>query len=461
MKKEALRINVAAISDRGLSEKRPVNEDSYLADINSRMFVVADGVGGADAGEVASQTAVQIVSDSFREQSNETDFEDLMELAIQRANHSIYQMTSGRHHMSSMATTIVALHIDGKDATLGHVGDSRIYRLTPDGHLSRETEDHSLVEEEVRAGRLTPEQAAIHPNRNIISRALGVEATVEVDLKRLEVSNGTQFLLCSDGITRHISDSEIEGILKLPASADQKCAEMKKRCFERGAEDNLTAVVVEVGDPPRHFKPVERQEEVTGSWQKPATSHSPSRMSISVPVNSTPAPAPKRAERSKKLLIPVLALLVLTAGAGFFVGLFYEKSVSSSRIEMAAATHEAQAQEFKYESMRRDVDKAPAEMALKLGNELNGKTDSADPKTLYLYGRALMLSGRPEEAKEIFKHTITKLDEQNIPKNDPLNVDTALSSAAAGFKANDKVFLESVSKRIDDLISQSNAGTIR
>src|SRR5918911_1639307 len=238
-----VQITAAAVSDRGLSEKRPLNEDSYLADAQRHIFAVADGVGGAQAGEVASKTAMEVLDEAFRHQVDGTDVEDLMEIAIQRANNSIYQMAQDHPKLSAMATTIVALHLDGHIATIGHVGDSRLYRLNPDGQLYRETDDHSVVEEEVRAGRMTAEQAAHHPSRNVISRALGAEAAVEVDMKTLEAADGTVFLLCSDGITRHIPDAELSNILREAGTVEAACAEMKRRCLERGAEDNLTAVV--------------------------------------------------------------------------------------------------------------------------------------------------------------------------------------------------------------------------
>src|SRR6266581_6033611 len=246
----ANKIEVASISDRGLSEKRPLNEDSFLADAERGIFVVADGVGGADAGEVASQTAVDVLNEAFRQKiAGGEDVEDLMELAIQRANSSIHQMAVDNPRFSMMATTVVALHLDGNRATIGHVGDSRLYRLSPDGQLLRETEDHSIVEEEVRAGRMTPEQAANHPSKNVISRALGAEETVEVDLKTIQVADGSCFLLCSDGITRHITDNELRGLFFENDDLTSVCAELKRRCYERGAEDNLTAVVVRLGEP--------------------------------------------------------------------------------------------------------------------------------------------------------------------------------------------------------------------
>src|SRR6185369_2620749 len=243
-------VDVASVSDRGLSDKRPLNEDSLLADADRGIFVVADGVGGADAGEVASQTAVDVLNDAFRQKITDgEDVEDLMELAIQRANSSIHQMAAENPRFSMMATTVVALHLDGNRATIGHVGDSRLYRITPDGKLHRETEDHSVVEEEVRAGRMTPEQAANHPSKNVISRALGAEDSVDADMKVIEVEDGTSFLLCTDGITRHLPDNELREILTSGRTPNDLCEEMKRRCYQRGAEDNLTAVVIQVGTP--------------------------------------------------------------------------------------------------------------------------------------------------------------------------------------------------------------------
>ncbi|HYH84667.1 MAG TPA: PP2C family serine/threonine-protein phosphatase, partial [Pyrinomonadaceae bacterium] len=243
----AVPVETAVISDRGLSQKRPLNEDSMLCEVELGIFAVADGVGGAQAGEVASKTAVEVLEEAFRHQKQGEDVEDLMEIAIQRANDSIHRMSREEPSLAMMATTIVALHVSGLRVTVGHVGDSRLYRLTPGGEFRRETEDHSLVEEEMRAGRLTPEQAANHPGRNVISRAIGAEPSVEVDMHSFEVESGTIFLLCSDGITRHIPDGELSSVLINSPSLNDACVEMKRRCYERGAEDNLTAVLVRIG----------------------------------------------------------------------------------------------------------------------------------------------------------------------------------------------------------------------
>jgi serine/threonine protein phosphatase PrpC len=209
--------------------------------------------------------AVEILGEAFANRKDGSDAEDVMREAIEQANAAIYQMANELPQLSSMATTMVALHLAGNIATIGHVGDSRLYRVDRSGDMSRETDDHSMVAEEVRAGRMTEEQAESHPGRNIISRALGAEPTVDVDLKTILVEPGTAFLLCSDGITRHVADNEIKGVLTFGGEPDEICEFLKTTCFERGAEDNLTAVVVKVrGDskePEHHATPAPVEEE--------------------------------------------------------------------------------------------------------------------------------------------------------------------------------------------------------
>jgi serine/threonine protein phosphatase PrpC len=242
----SLTILSGAVSDRGLSDKRPQNEDSYLEMARCGIFAVADGVGGAQAGEVASQMAMEILGEAFANFNSGSDAEDVMRTAVERANGAIHQMSQELPQLSNMATTVVALHLAENIATIGHVGDSRLYRVDREGNLHRETADHSMVAEEVRAGRMTEEQAENHPSRNIISRALGAEATVDIDLKTMMIEPGTAFLICSDGITRHVSDQEIKGVLTFGGEPAEICEYLKGLCYERGAEDNLTAVVVKV-----------------------------------------------------------------------------------------------------------------------------------------------------------------------------------------------------------------------
>ena len=439
-------VQSASLTDRGLNERRPLNEDALLHDQERSIFAVADGVGGAEAGEVASQTAIEVLDEAFRHQTEGADIEDLMELAIQRANASIHQMAQEHAKFSMMATTVVALHLKGNVATFGHVGDSRLYRLTPDGLLHRETEDHSIVEEEVRAGRMTPEQAANHPSKNVISRALGAEQGVEVDMKTMEVEDGTEFLLCTDGITRHIPDNEIRQLMVVSDNLDELCGELKRRCYDRGAEDNLTVVAVRVGE---HLRAHERLADLeptispetervyavqSGNGSPADTTFMPaSRIAFPAPASEpaqvTPLPGeplnvaePKHDRASGgggRALLFVLVLLLL-AGA-FYAGARFKERIPflASKVEPAPAatpvpTAPPEEPFVKFERARRQVDQDPrAWLANDVGKEIvatgvQSPLDSPNAEFLYLYGRANLLTGNTDEATKAFDAAISK-----------------------------------------------------
>jgi protein phosphatase len=454
----ANKVEVASISDRGLSEKRPLNEDSFLADAGRGIFVVADGVGGADAGEVASQTAVDVLNEAFRQKlADGEDVEDLMELAIQRANSSIHQMALDNTRFSMMATTVVALHLDGNRATIGHVGDSRLYRLSPDGQLLRETEDHSIVEEEVRAGRMTPEQAANHPSKNVISRALGAEASVEADMKTIEVEDGSAFLLCTDGITRHLPDNELRELLASGHSPSEVCDEMKRRCYQRGAEDNLTAVIVQVGTP-RFHSAVVGDEERTKSFERfdpptpempniaaePKTTLTPaSRVAFPGPAATESVAAPATVTRQKSGGSTVLRFFVFILFLGVAAGAFYggmryqqQRATPSAAPQPSPAVADSQTANS---AKRAAVDTDPRKwlndnVQPQLAKENVSKpTDSKDPEFLYLYGRALMLTGSHREAMQAFDLALTNL-RANSKGGLPMETEIKLANAAAGLR---------------------------
>ena len=462
---KALTIQASALSDRGLNERRPLNEDSYLSDEARSIFAVADGVGGAEAGEVASQTAIEVLDEAFRHQGNGTDIEDLMELAIQRANASIHQMAQEHAKFSMMATTIVALHLTGNVATFGHVGDSRLYRLTPDGKLHRETEDHSVVEEEVRAGRMTAEQAANHPSKNVISRALGAEDSVEVDMKTIEVEEGTEFLLCTDGITRHISDNELRQLLILNDDLESTCAELKRRCYERGAEDNLTVVVVRAG---KRISTDSRTEEleptIAPDFQPPADGGQPSRdgafvapSRIAFPAPNSPTPAVQENrpmvihDRPSKgggaLRFFLFLFVVALIGAAFYAGALYRERVAflpgvakteTAPPVAASPTPVVEDPSTKFEKGRREVDRDPRNwISTEIPKELvssgvQSALDSPNPAFLYLYGRASLLTGNADEAMRAFEGAITKSSAD--PAADTIKKEAALGMAAASLK---------------------------
>jgi protein phosphatase len=471
---KALTIQSASLSDRGLNERRPLNEDSFLADGERSIFAVADGVGGAEAGEVASQTAIEVLDEAFRHQTEDADVEDLMELAIQRANSSIHQMAQEHARFSMMATTIVALHMDGNVATIGHVGDSRLYRLTPDGHLQRETEDHSIVEEEVRAGRMTPEQAANHPSKNVISRALGAEEGVEVDMKTMEVEDGTEFLLCTDGITRHVSDAELRQLLVLNDDLKSVCEQLKERCYERGAEDNLTVVLVRVG---KRIAAHERMEEleptITPDTQpvlavpqdgnqtmvggKPESTFVPASR-IAFPAPSTEPqtvvtqerlnvadPAVRKSGSGAGKLFGAILILVLLAAA-FLAGARYRDRLPffagqpKPEPTVAAAPKPVEEPFVQFERARREVDKDPrAWLANEPSKELlaagvQTPLDSPNPEFLYLYGRANLLTGNPDEAWRAFEAAVSKADSATGSQNALVKKEATLAMAAVSLK---------------------------
>jgi protein phosphatase len=475
-------LTAAAVSDRGLSEKRPLNEDSYLCDPARRLFAVADGVGGAQAGEVASQTAMEVLDEAFRHQTANSDHEDLMEIAIQRANSSIHSMSREHPKLSRMATTIVALHLDGNMATIGHVGDSRLYRLSPGGQLFRETRDHSVVEEEVRAGRMTTEQAAHHPSRNVISRALGAEEGVEVDLKTLEVTPGTAFLLCSDGITRHIPDDEIQSHLNAHRAPAAICEEMKRICYERGAEDNLTAIVVRLTDPNHPIAEFDGDEERTVSTARMANT-------LETPVVPEPVPTPVAVVAAEPVAPPVQTAVVRPAAvkqrgffgrlvhfifwlivvlafgaAAFLAGLYIQRTrpnntILTSIVPTPAAEPPAdlnsnhpqqQLPVSTVDADRREVDRDPAGMAAKLAAQK--PLEGTDPVKAYLYGRALMLTGNYPGATAAFKKAGELLAGQQGQES--IKVDNALSALAAATKANDEVARRLALNDLDQVMRQ-------
>lgn len=498
-----IQLRCAVISDRGLSEKRPLNEDSYLSDPSRRIFAVADGVGGANAGEVASQTAMEVLDDAFRNQESNADIEDLMELAIQRANASIHQMAREHPKLAAMATTVVALHLEGRIATIGHVGDSRLYRLAPDGKLFRDTADHSVVEEEVRAGRMTPEQAAHHPSRNVISRALGAEQSVEVDMKIVEVEEGTQFLLCSDGITRHIPDNEIREILSSYRDLEEACTEMKRRCYERGAEDNLTAVVVRVGDAPAtafdsgartlSIDPSDLHDTLPGVAQSSAASPPqqqqsaapaltpPSRVafpaqeavaaaapdapSLSAPAHNSNSAAPPQAAATRSAAGSfgrVLFMILLMAGVGvaaFFAGRYQARQESAANTNtntnaVPTPTPTPINREAAFDKRRREVDSDPSASLKQMEQESNGiPYDSTDPEFLYLYGRAQLLSNHHDEAIRAFKLALERLKEK---PNRSLIVEAKLAVTVAALRTGNWGTAQAASKEFEEVFKTDN-----
>lgn len=233
-------VGVGAQSDVG--RIREVNEDSYL--VHEPLFVVADGMGGHVAGDVASSTVVELIE----EQSDKASPDDMETLAtlVRNANSKIWEKAQADPSLHGMGTTCTLLLVDGHRAHIAHVGDSRAYMLRGE-KLTQLTEDHSLVGRMVKEGKLKPEEAEHHPQRSIVTRALGVDANVEVDLLSVDLDEGDRLMLCSDGLSSMTDNSSIKEALASESDPQGAADRLIRLANDGGGEDNITVVVVDIG----------------------------------------------------------------------------------------------------------------------------------------------------------------------------------------------------------------------
>lgn len=234
----------AGVTDPGRRRRR--NEDAFVVD--PPLFVIADGMGGAQAGEVAARLAAS----AFRE-FHEADIlagPERLEAIVQEANRRIYERARSDRDTSGMGTTVTAALVEAGGIAIGHVGDSRAYRLRG-GQIEQLTDDHSLVADLVRSGRLQPEEADQHSQRNVITRALGTDPEVDVDTVEVDAEAGDIFLLCSDGLTTMVGDDEIVRIIHENRTLDDAAKALVKAANRRGGEDNVTVILftVDIGTP--------------------------------------------------------------------------------------------------------------------------------------------------------------------------------------------------------------------
>lgn len=287
-----MNVDIAARTDVG--RVRQVNEDSYLAD--GPLFAVADGMGGHLAGDIASQIAVRIITEEARSRPPATP--GLLEDYVRAANREIWERAHGDPDLSGMGTTCTLLYLDGDQAHLAHVGDSRAYLLRA-GELTQLSEDHTLVQRMVNEGRLQPEEANRHPQRSIITRALGVDADVEVDHLTITLTPGDRLLLASDGLSSMIGDGDIKEILARAPSSDEAARQLIAAANEAGGEDNVTVIILSVLD----------EGELRTAAASPAADPQPR-------ATDEDAPRAPRGSRLRKLLVVVLVLSLL-AGAAY------------------------------------------------------------------------------------------------------------------------------------------------
>ncbi len=247
----------AAASHRG--RVRTANEDSFGICAEEGLFVVCDGMGGAAAGEVASRVAVDAVLKSLCSPRKKTAARDtdpgpmgdtaysevsgLLRDAVSDANDVVFSQAANDSRLHGMGTTLVALLVQGGKVWVAHVGDSRCYRYRK-GVLEQLTHDHSLVDEQVKLGQLTREEADRSPLRNVITRAVGSQRSVSTEISEFETMPGDLFLLCSDGLTRELADGRIENLLNETDDLDQICKYLIDATNDAGGRDNVTCVLV-------------------------------------------------------------------------------------------------------------------------------------------------------------------------------------------------------------------------
>jgi len=237
-----MRLRAAAASDVG--RRRRTNEDHHGHDAALGLFLVADGMGGHSAGQVASALAIDAVLESIRESVGTTTPSERLRAAFTAANRAIFGRAESRADLMGMGTTLVALLVSGGRAALAHVGDSRAYRVRAGG-IRLLTDDHSLVGELQRRGEISAAAAREHPHRHVLTRALGVRPGVEADLAELALADGDVFVLCSDGLTQHVRDEEIAKAVQDRADdLEGACQGLLALANTRGGEDNATVVLV-------------------------------------------------------------------------------------------------------------------------------------------------------------------------------------------------------------------------
>jgi PPM family protein phosphatase len=237
----ALRI-VEQAGRTDVGRQRTANEDSLS--VRPPLFAVADGMGGAKAGEVASAVAVEAV-ETARESGEPAEAQ--LAGIVRAANRRIYDLAIADESRRGMGTTLTLAKVHGDEISLAHVGDSRAYRMR-DGELQQLTRDHSLVAELERSGQITAEAAEHHPQRSIITRALGPEPDVEVDTYTLAGREGDVFLICSDGLTSMISDDEVTSILRSAGSLDDAADALVRAANQSGGKDNITVILFRLGE---------------------------------------------------------------------------------------------------------------------------------------------------------------------------------------------------------------------
>ena len=231
---------------------RPQNQDAYhmeQLDRNTVLCVVCDGMGGAKSGNIASSLAadvfVQSIASTWKPGLDRDAVDAILHSAVKLANFTVYDQAMEFVDFAGMGTTLVAVLVQGKNATVVNVGDSRLYHVTP-GQIRQVTRDHSLVQMMVDRGELTPQEAKTYPGKNMITRAVGTETAVQCDLFRLELDRGDSLLLCTDGLSNLMDEQEMLFEIVYEEDGQRCCQRLMDIALNRGAPDNVTCVLMQV-----------------------------------------------------------------------------------------------------------------------------------------------------------------------------------------------------------------------
>ena len=259
-------IEIHAAVDTGRA--RTNNEDAVAVDAEVSLAVLADGMGGYNAGEVASQMVTNFILTELgrwlREassQASDAEVRRAMDICVDNANRAIFNAANANPHYAGMGTTLVVAVFRDNRLMLGHVGDSRCYRLRA-GRLQQITRDHSLLQEQIDAGLITPEQAAFSANKNLVTRAVGVEDTVLLETHQHEVLPGDEFLMCSDGLSDMLDDAGIAQLMQAPDGLEARAHALIDAANDAGGKDNISVVLVRASggaaNPARSWWPFRR-----------------------------------------------------------------------------------------------------------------------------------------------------------------------------------------------------------
>jgi protein phosphatase len=245
-------MQLAAAARSDLGRRRPANEDTYALAPELGLYLVADGMGGHRAGQVASGLAARAAVATLRtlRHHEAPSVAEKLRTCVAAANAEILASSRAKPELAGMGTTVVALLAEGERVALAHVGDSRAY-LVRRGTIRRLTDDHTLVGELVRRGELSERAAGGHPQRHVLIRALGVRRSVEPDLLELTPEPGDVFVLCSDGLTGHVEDPEIADLVTSAPDLDVACVRLVDLANRRGGDDNITVVLLRCEWPER------------------------------------------------------------------------------------------------------------------------------------------------------------------------------------------------------------------